>query len=541
MTAAAQQRPFSAGERLAALDAEQQDVLVVLALHNESLAISQWFKRYQRTIPAARQVSRADFDKAVEALLDAKMIRMHGPTRYVALEFFVLPLLSLLADAGRLPNAKPSPHWYYEPSVIQTKVRLALVRGHSQELQQTLARVDSIIHKRELGLWLVETLGLAPDVAVLSRLSAAHQRAYLSVLLHNCLYGLLPVPEALRHHIETLGDKHLLLELGRLSTLRDESFEWSAKALPRQGPESLALIQALFAGELQHAAELGDRAVTTKTGKLAVIPSFEGSCHLLARLACDGKDPAALVRLAPVLEASDAKHAGMFDVIGRIHRALQGERHELSGLLAIVMPHQHPSWFDLWQMALHDIWLGLETGADEPAAKTGKKRPAKTPAAKRQGKGMGLDHGRWLLQHHEAVARINGYSAVARELAAALAALGVEGYANAPAGMAQALCAASPWESALTGLDAIVAGEAVTAQTPSERCLVWELTVDGRKLGLAPRLRESSRARKGRLIPVESLAEGEHDDLLGEDDRRVLSAMELDDYSWRPRMVLGKR
>jgi superfamily II DNA or RNA helicase len=492
--------------------------------------------------PGARWI-RTTHERLVEEGLLEETSRYGKPTARTPPEVAILVLEELHArDRLRalVERCQPPQRYYHghRAVAVMTRLRIALVEGASEKIDKQLEQMRRFVPARSRGDWLIGALGLVPPAALVERLPVPVRTQYLTELMSSVRAAPLAPPERLIEQALELGDRQLRLELGRLMVLRGEG-ERALKlgGLSTHGARGLSLLAAFWRGDYAAAASIGAEAIAAmKRRKRKVLPDLEGVCHVLASLATSGSDPRALYEIEPVIEAGMSqksdRYTNAWGLAREIHRALLGDR---SGLRCHASNRYWADrgWVELWVAALHDVWL-------EP---------------KQRGANELRQEGADLLRALADRSQNLGYGPVARELDGVADALGKRRRGGAPANeapsLARAFRAPAPWETALVGLDAIVAGTeaAPEAEAESERHLVWELKLHAGCEEITPRLRESSRARKGKVVSLSRLLAGKEDDALSEDDRQVLAAAELEEQSdgyhgvsrGRGSMVLGAK
>jgi superfamily II DNA or RNA helicase len=209
---------------------------------------------------------------------------------------------------------------------------------------------------------------------------------------------------------------------------------------PKQRAEGLSLFAAFWAGDYAKAARIAIDPAVVKKGLKPV--GLQGVCELLALVAASGRDRQGLAAIRDRLQTSNPRrrdYKEIYEALTLIRGALDGERRQS-------LPRSYTcgsSWLSVWTAALHDVWIGIRPEKLEWACKP--LRDWSTRAAK------------------------CGYDPIARELAGTVEALTGDFRAVAQGStLAILFRPAAPWESALLGLDAIVAASTNTG-TDSDR------------------------------------------------------------------------
>ncbi len=193
-----------------------------------------------------------------------------------------------------------------------------------------------------------------------------------------------------------------------------------------------------------------------------------------------------------------------------------------------------PAFLPCFVWLLHAAWITQEDGF-KATKKTSKAKPKAKP------KRMLRTHGRdveplSLARTLLVRAKGSGYEPVIRELEAIVTALD----GGPRTRLAGAFDPPAPWQTALAALEAAVetTSRVAAGDAPTHR-LVWEVDVlDDRGVTLTPRIIQSARAKKGRVVSIQRLLAGGEDVPLDAADRAVLAGVEThtDDWSMTPRL-----
>jgi len=407
--------------------------------------------------------------------------------------------------------------WYERPA-LATELRVAALERDWAAVTRSAAEAEQLLESRDYGPWLLAALGPRASAELLLGSPASVRQAYLGRLFEVAYEHYLVVDEALIELALAERSKKLRLDLGRTLILRGEAERAiGVSGLGKDGSQRLALLAAFWAGDYAGAARLGNTIVASMTGrKHKALTGIEGACHVLAALAISGDDPGQLQTVEAVLDAGSAGTTLAFHelpLLGMIHVALLGDRASVTRRFSSGA-HSVMSWQTLWITALHDIWLNLP--AIEPA---GARAQAEVQNA--------IEH----LRAEVKLAASRGYGPIARELAATLAAFSGEATVDASPSLVSTFHAPTAWEAAIAGLDAIAEQTSPAAVAAAQgRQLVWELRVAGGSAELTPRIRESARARKGKVAPLIRLLT-EDEPCLTDHDRRVLAGVETEEPS----------
>ncbi|HVH97692.1 MAG TPA: DEAD/DEAH box helicase [Enhygromyxa sp.] len=536
--------------KLEALDVCTLELLVTLGLENTALRPKDWAARAaQRGVrgPQGEVLSMKRFNQLVDALRKNNLVDRDASVRDRApSEVAIAAMARLHAGARLLPLTEPererersrellaqqSGRFHMQPQELATSLRVAVFSLDAKILRMCTDAAATMLWHGDLGRWLVDAVGTAPSAAALQHFAPAAREAYLRTMITTASAELLVVPEHMIVAAIELGDKPLKLEVGRLLILRGETERALAlKSLPAFGAEGLALLAAFWAGDYAEAARIGaETTASMKSRKHKLLPGLEGVCHVLAAIASSEHDPHALAAVESLIQISSKRLTSYDDdshlTLAAIHASLLGTRQKPQARSHAAAWRSKP-WTSNWVAALHDVWIGV--------------RPSEPPD--------GLERALARLRELASNAAAHGFAPVARELDAVLTALAGddETVEDSPPTLATSFRAAAPWETALIGLDAIVAATVKPSLASGpQRQLLWELSVHAGYPSLAPRVRASERARKGQPVPLSRLLSGD-EDYLDEHDQRVLGAAEpmSDTYNrWRHGggpLVLGPR
>jgi superfamily II DNA or RNA helicase len=536
--------------KIEALDPCAVELLGVLALEHTPLSRTDWHARAQaRGVrgPRGDMLTPSRFNTLADQLRGRGYVLTDYLGREAVLGPVALPTLTVLHARGRLEALTESERerlerrirtgrsWYSSVE-LATDLRIATALLDTTTLQLAAKHAVSMIYRSDVGRWLLDTLGASPPAAVLRLFPPEALEIYLGELITSARTQLTAMPEPMLELAFELDSKPLRLELGRLLILRGQATRaLELRGLPTHGAEGLSLLAAFWAGDHAEAARIGDEAVAAmKARKRKFLPSLEGICHVLASLASSGHDPLELEAIEARIQTSTKYHPDHDEdahaTLAAIHRSLLGARQDPRARSHHAMG-RGSAWTSAWLAGLHDVWLGV--------------RPKSPPDA--------LDRAVTSLRELSSRAAAHGLDPVARELDAILAALldrdDGEDRVVGPPPLARVFRAAAAWETALTGLDAIVAAtvKQPLASEPQQR-LHWVLEIHGGRGELSPRVRSSERPRKGKSVTLARLLSGDLD-YLDDHDQRVLAAAEplsmRDRHGRKQRvsgsMVLGPR
>jgi hypothetical protein len=444
-------------------------------------------------------------------------------------EELALEVLMLLRGRGRLARLNTRKHestarrhYWTGTRDLACSLRVAVAESDTTTIAYVNEVVTRMMHPRDLGRWLVSTLGHAPATDTLRSLPSKIQANYLVARVASASAELIATPDHLLEAALELGDKDLRMAVGRVLILRGEAKRaMEIDGLPSHGAEGLSLLAAFWAGDYAEAANIGDRTLAAKKGRKPTLPEPEGIFHLLAKLATEGNDPVGLKVIGEIIAANTKpqdEHA--FAALFGLHRALTGAIQPKSR--GQTTRWQTRSWVSTWLDALHDVWLGV--------------RPDAAPNSLMSA----LDLlGEWSTQ-----AASQGYHLVARELDAAAEALSDPANQSDQRSLATAFRAPAAWEAALIGIDSIFTDTPNPAGAAKlERRLYWELQLFSGRGVLGARCR-TSRSRKGQSVSLSRLL-SEELDYLDADDQRVIAAAEPDQegmyYSFSRPLTLGPK